>query len=389
VRQSLPIPIAVVLTSFDPGGTEHQMTELVRRLDPRLFTVHVVSLSGRGALRARIESVVASIAEFRLRSLKSPSTIRQMLRFAQWCRDHHVRAVLACDFYANVFALPAAALAGVPVRLGARRDVFMPERTPAQQLLQRLSYQLAHRVVANSSAAMEQLIEEGVPDFRIVNIANGIDWSRFAQAIAAGAPARDRSKNRRVITTVANLRPGKGHDVLLKAAARVVRRVPDVRFQIVGDGPRRDELEQQAAALRISAQVSFLGHRDDVPAVLERSDIFAFPSFMEASPNAVIEAMAAGLPVVATRVGGIPEVVEHERNGLLVAPGDDRALASGILRLIERPELAAQVAQAARQTVEGRFSFDRMVHEFQDLFLAELSARVAPEGLTWAASSGN
>jgi len=226
-----------------------------------------------------------------------------------------------------------------------------------------------------------------VPDWRIVNIANGIDFSQFAPREGGAEQARTRA--RRVITTVANLRPGKGHDVLLKAAARVVRRVPDVQFQIVGDGPRRQELEQQASALRITAQVSFLGHRHDVPAVLAQSDIFAFPSFMEASPNAVIEAMAAGLPIVATRVGGIPEVIEHEQSGLLVPPGDDRALAAGILRLIERPELAAQVGDAARATVEGRFSFDRMVDEFQQLFDTELAARVAPEGLTWAASSGN
>jgi L-malate glycosyltransferase len=389
VRPSLPIPIAVVLSSFDPGGTEHQMTELVRRLDPRLFTVHVVSLSGRGALQSRIESAVASITVFKLRSFKSPSTVGQMLRFSGWCRERGIQAVLACDFYANVFALPAAALAEVPVRIGARRDVLMPERTPAQQLLQRLAYQLAHRVVANSTAAVEQLIEEGVADWRIVQIGNGIDLSRYPEDDAAARLARAKSTGRRVITTVANLRPGKGHDVLLKAAARVIRRVPDVQFQIVGDGPRRQELEQQAAALRISAQVSFLGHRDDVPAVLAQSDLFAFPSFMEAAPNAVIEAMAAGLPIVATRVGGIPEVIEHEHNGLLVAPGDDRALAAGLLRVIERPELALQVGEAARQTVEARFSFDRMVSEFQELFLAELSARVAPEVLTWAASSGN
>jgi glycosyltransferase involved in cell wall biosynthesis len=381
MRQSLPVPVAVVLTSFDPGGTEHQMTELIRRLDPQLFAVHVVSLSGRGVLRSRIESSAASITVFKLNSLKSPSTLRQMVRFGRWCREHGIRAVQACDFYANVFALPAATLAGVPVRIGARRDVFMPERTSGQQRLQRLAYQLAHRVVANSSAAADRLIEEGVPDWRIVQIANGIDMSRFVP------PAHARP--RRVITTVANLRPGKGHDVLLKAAARVVRRIPDVRFHIVGDGSERKALEQQASALRISAQVSFLGHRDDVPQILQESDIFAFPSFMEASPNAVIEAMAAGLPIVATRVGGIPEVIEHETSGVLVPPRDDRALAAGILRLIERPELASRVGDAARQTVASRFSFDRMVSEFQELWLHELSARVAPEVLTWAASSGN
>jgi len=388
VRQRLPVPIAIVLNSFDPGGTEHQITELIRRLDSRLFTVHVACLAGRGALRSRIEPA-ASIAEFPISSLKSGSTARQVARFARWCREHGIQAVMTCDFYANVFGLPGAALAGVPVRVGSRRDVSMPERTPGQQRLQRLAYQLAHRVVGNSQAAVERLIEEGVPDWRIVKIENGIDRSRFVTAAPNDGTPLSSSRARRVVTTVANLRPGKGHEVLLKAAARVLRRIPDARFQIVGDGSRRPELEQQASALRISAQVAFLGHRDDVPDVLRESDIFAFPSFMEASPNAVIEAMAAGLPVVATRAGGIPEVIEHERSGLLVPPGDERALAAAILRLIERPELASRVAEAARQRVESRFSFDRMAGEFQELFLHELSARVAPEVLTWAASSGN
>jgi glycosyltransferase involved in cell wall biosynthesis len=385
VRQRLPIPIAFFLTSFDPGGTEHQMTELICRLNRRLFDVHVAALRVDGALGARLDAAGVPIAHFPIRSLKSPAALRQMVRFAAWCRDLDIQAVHACDFYANVFALPGAALARVPVRIGARRDVFMPERTPAQQRLQRLAYQLAHRIVANSAAAVDRLMEEGVANERIANIANGIDLSRFA----AGATNPRLPGSRRVITTVANLRPGKGHDVLLNAAARVARRIPDVQFQIVGDGSERRQLEQQAATLRISAQVSFLGHRGDVPAILQHSDVFAFPSFMEASPNAVIEAMAAGLPIVATRVGGIPELIEDGRNGLLVPPGDDRALAAGLLRLIERPQLAARVADAARQTVDARFSFDRMVGEFQELFLHELSARVAPEVLTWAASSGN
>jgi L-malate glycosyltransferase len=357
------------------------MTELVRRIDPRLFTVHVAALRARGALRGRVEAAAASIVEFPLPSFKSPTALRQLGRFASWCRASGIQAILACDFYANVFALPGAALAGVPVRLGSRRDVFMPERTPAQERLQRIAYVLAHRVVSNSSAASEQLIEEGVADWRIVQIANGIDLAQFQTPVAR--------TRRRVITTVANLRPGKGHDVLLRAAARLVRRIPDVRFQIVGDGPLRADLERDAAALRISAQVAFLGHRTDVPQLLHDSDVFAFPSFMEASPNAVIEAMAAGLPIVASRVGGIPEVLEHERNGLLVTAGDERALAAALARVLERPALAAEMGEAARHDVETRFSFERMVGEFQDLFLTELSARVAPEVLTWAASSGN
>jgi glycosyltransferase involved in cell wall biosynthesis len=99
--------------------------------------------------------------------------------------------------------------------------------------------------------------------------------------------------------------------------------------------------------------------------------------------------MAAGLPIVATRAGGIPEAIEHERTGILVPPGDDRALAAAIVRLIERPEVAARFGDAARQSAESRFSFDRMVSGFQQLYFDELAARVAPEALTWAASSGN
>lgn len=380
MRQRRPIPLAVVLTSFDPGGTEHQMTELICRLDPHSFSVHVASLSGRGTLRQRVASLWP-VADFPLASLRSPGTARQMWRLAAWLRARGIQALIACDFYANVFALPAAALARVPVRIGARRDVSVPERTPAQQLLQRLAYRLAHRVAANSSAAVECLRAEGVADWRIACIPNGIDCSRFA--------AHEPRRRLRVITTVAHLRPGKGHEVLLRAAARVLHLVPDARFQIVGDGARRRELEREASALRISAQVAFLGHMDDVPAVLRQSDLFAFPSFMEASPNALIEAMAAGVPVVATRTGGIPEVVEHERTGLLVPPGDDRALAAALLRLIERPRLASALGAAARQTIQARFSFDRMVHAFEELIVNELSARGAPEGLTWAASSGN
>lgn len=381
MRQRLPIPIALVLNDFERGGTEHQMTELICRLDPSVFTVYVACLRDEGPLRARVDAAGIPVTEFPLRGFKSAGAVRQLFRFAGWCGERQIQVLQTADFYGNVFALTGAALAGVPVRIGSRRNIVTPERTAGQALLQRLCCQLAHRVVANSAAAAERLIEEGTPDWKVVRIANGIDVARF--------PTAPETSRRRVITTVANLRPGKGHDVLLKAAARVLRRVPDARFHIVGDGPRRQELERLASVLRISGQVRFFGRCDRVPKVLGESDIFAFPSFMEASPNAVLEAMAAGLPVVATRVGGVPEIIDHDRNGLLVAPRDDRALAAALLRLIDRPTLATRLGHAARRTVETRFSFDRMAGEFESLYLGELAARVAPEVLTWAASSGS
>jgi glycosyltransferase involved in cell wall biosynthesis len=110
---------------------------------------------------------------------------------------------------------------------------------------------------------------------------------------------------------------------------------------------------------------------------------------MEAAPNAVLEAMAAGLPVVATRVGGIPEVLNHERNGLLVAPGDSGELATAILRLMDEPDLGARLGSAARQTIDARFSFARMTEEFEALYLTELAQRTRHQPLAWAASSGH
>jgi L-malate glycosyltransferase len=200
-------------------------------------------------------------------------------------------------------------------------------------------------------------------------IPNGIDLEPFEIPRTSGPGP--------VVTTLANLRQGKGHDVLLRAAAQVLRQRPDVRFQFVGDGPLRGELERQAEDLAISAAVTFLGHRAEVPAILRSSTIFAFPSLMEAFPNGVMEAMAAEIPVIASAVGGIPELVEHEQNGLLVPPGDDRALAAALLSMLGDPDRARRLAAEGRTTIQQRYSFDRMVSDFEGLYRETLGLRMS------------
>ena len=363
----------MVLSSFEPGGTERQMSELIRRLDPDRFRVHAVCFRRTGAWLARVEAAAAEVAEFPLRSFKSPSSIPALLRLAVWMRRREIAVVQACDFYANVFALPAAALARIAVRIGSRRDVLIPGRTTAQMTAQRLAYHAAHRVVANSNAAAVQLEAEGVSGDRVSVIANGIDLSLFSNPPRLGGG--------RVVSTVANLRPEKGHDVLLRAAATVLQRLPDVRFRIIGDGPTRPALIDLAAALGISSSVEFLGHREDVPALLAETDVFAFPSRTEAFPNGLIEAMAAGLPVVTSAVGGMLELVEDGRNGLLVPAGDDAALADRIIALLTDAGTARQLGHAARATIEARYSFDRMVASFEQMYVAELTRRCAVRAL--------
>jgi glycosyltransferase involved in cell wall biosynthesis len=365
------VRLVIFLNNFEPGGTERQMSELICRLDPSRFEVNVACLSRRGALHDRVAAAAASVNEYPISTLKSVRTAAQALRFARWCRAAGIALVHTCDFYSNVFALPPATLARIPVRIGSRRDVSIPERTPGQQRLQRLAYRCAHRVVTNAGASAAKLMQEGVPAGQIEQISNGIDLSRHAAAAVMDG---------RSVTTVAHLRPGKGIDVLLKAAAALLTRLPDVTFRIAGDGTERPALQALCTTLGISERVQFLGHTPDIPALLRSSSVFAFPSLMEASPNAVIEAMASGLAVAASNAGGIPEVVEHERNGLLVPPGDPRALSDALVRLLTDTALSQKLGIAARETIARRFSFERMVDAFERLYIDELKRR-APERL--------
>ncbi len=363
-----PVPIAVMMTSFEPGGTERQMVELVRRLDPSRWTVHIACFRRRGSWFPRAAEAARSVAEFPVSSLKRPSMLRQMWSFAEWCRAKRIALVHTADIYANIFGLPAAALASVPARIGNRRGQIQPPDTPPAQIaMQRAAYGFAHKVVANSRAAANRLIFERVPSRKIAVVPNGLDCDRV--------PPRQPRATLRKVVVVANLRPEKGHDVLIDAAVDVLRRFPDARFEIVGGGPDLAPLLARAEARRVLHAFTFLGQRDDVAARLAAADIFVLPSRSEAFPNAVLEAMAAGLPIVASRVGGLCELIDEGTTGLLVPPGDPQPLADRMCRLIADPPHAARMGSAARTAVHARYSFERMVESFESIYLTELTRR--------------
>ena len=361
------IPVAVFLTSFHPGGTERQMSELVRRLDRSRFDVHVACFHREGAWLRLVEDC-APVTAFPIQGFARPGTLGQAARFVSWCRARRIALVQTCDFYANGFALPAAALAGVRVRLGSRRELN-PDKSAMQIALQRQAYRCAHAIVANSSAAARQLETEGVSRDRICLIPNGINTDAYAARIGC--------RPIRTIVTVANLRREKAHEVLLHAARSLLAVEPSLRFLIAGDGPRRRELEAQARDLGLEGRVSFLGHRNDVPALLAQADLFVLPSRSEAFPNGVIEAMAAGLPVVASAVGGLLDLIDPGRTGVLVAPDDPAALAGAVQALVRMPERAAALGAAARESVTSGYSFARMIGAFEDLYFTRLGAAKA------------
>ena len=353
------IPIAIFVDRFIPGGTQRQLIELLKRIDRGRFRVHPVCFHDDGPWTSRVAELGDPIAKFPISGFARPATGRQLLRFARWCRQNDIAVLHAWEIYSNVFGLLGAALAGVPLRIGSRRGLGGP---PPVRRLQTLACRTAHRMVANSRAAANQLIDQGIPQRRIDIIPNGIDLSMF--------PIRRDFSRARTITMVACLREGKRIDVLIAAAARFIARYPDIQFQIVGDGPCRERLVEQASATGVLPRMRFMGHRDDVPAILSASDLFVLPSQSEASPNVVLEAMAAALPVVASRVGGIPELVDDGVTGHLVPPGNPDAVATALLDLLEHAGRRAAFGRSGRARIERQYSFDRMVAQFETLYVS-------------------
>lgn len=351
------LPIAIFVDRFIPGGTQRQMIELLKRIDRRQFHVHPVCFHDDGPWTSQVAELGDPITRFPIHGFRQPATAHRLLRFARWCRENDIAVVHTWDIYSNIFGLPGAALAGVPLRIGSRRGLGGP---PGVRRLQTLACRAAHRMVANSRAAASQLMAQGVPAAHIDVIPNGIELSMF--------PVRHHRPRPRKVAVVARLWQEKRIDVLIAAAPRVLARYPDVEFQIVGDGPCRDQLIAQARDTGVLPHIEFIGHRDDVPAILAGSDLFVLPSESEASPNVIFEAMAAGLPVVASRVGGIPELVADGVTGLLVPPADPNALAAALLDLLDQPGRAMAFGKAARARIEQQYSFERMVAQFESLY---------------------
>lgn len=358
------------MTSLDTGGTERQMIELMHRLNRDRWTIHLACLHARGRWFERAAEAAASVEEFPIHGFRRVGTCRQALAFSRWCVARGIAVVHTADLYTNIFALPGAALARVPLRVANRRGLHA-DRSSALLALQRAAYSCAHVVVANSGAAAARLRHEQVPAHKVAVVRNGLDLRMFQTP-------RVRSSHRRVIV-VANLRRVKGLDVLVDAASQVVRRFPDARFQLVGSGPELGSITARAAAAGLGDRLACLGARDDVPSLLAESDIFVLPSRSESLPNSVLEAMASGLPIVASAVGGIPEVIEDGRTGVLVPAGDPHALAEALGRVMADASFASRLGAAARAEAEARYSFDRMAADFESLYLRELAQRTGAQ----------
>jgi glycosyltransferase involved in cell wall biosynthesis len=370
-----PVPIIFVIGTLDRGGTEGQVVELVIRLDRRRFAPLVCCLSTGGALEEplALAGIPIKVIGFRgLRVFRHPLQVMgQMIRLVWFVRRSRPLIVHGFLFWAYILGSYAAWVARVPIIIASRRGLGNFKARKRHYLwLERVANRQADCLVANSRAVQQDVVtQEGVPSERIRVIYNGIEVGPY---LAAADPTLRESlgipEGALVVTVVANLIHYKGHRVFLQACRQILDVLPGVQILLIGEGPCRGDLEQLTRRLRLEGSIRFLGSRSNVPALLALADVSVLPSLEEGFPNAVLEAMAAGKPVVASLVGGIPEAVVHGTTGLLVPPGDPAALAEAILALLEDPVRAEAMGRAGRERVASRFGMDRMVRETERLY---------------------
>lgn len=368
-----------MLTSFQIGGTERQVANLALGIDSERFDLHLACLRNFGELLREIEPLRIPRPVFRIGRLYAPKTLWQALLLRQYIRRNLIQIVHSYGFYANVFAVPAARMAGAPIVVASIRDRG-DILTPVQRWIQKCVCRLADCVLVNAEAIRDTLIEQGYRPDNIVVIRNGIVLSRFRRR-AEGSSLRKElglPPAAPLVFVFSRLNRMKGVEYFLDAAALVAAKFPDVRFVVVGDGAHRQELESHARRLQFPQQVLFTGFRTDVPDLLPEAAVSVLPSLSEGLSNSLLESMASGVPVVAARVGGNPEIIEHEVSGLLVPARDSAALAAAIGRLLADHELAARLGDAGRRRVVDVFSMERSVGEVENLYerLVEAHASV-------------
>ncbi|MGQ9697851.1 MAG: glycosyltransferase, partial [Armatimonadota bacterium] len=278
---------------------------------------------------------------------------------------------------ALVYGVPAALIAGLGTVVHTEHSHDVLDSNPRLRVAERLLTRFAWTTTCVTEEVQEYLSRRvGISPRRLVVLPNGVDTKLFVPGPADPALLEELCLvGHPVVGTVGRLDPLKDHESLLRAFAAVHSAVPKARLVIVGDGPLRDHLRNMAKELGVEDAVYFTGARSDVAALLRAFDVFVLSSTHEGLPLALLEAMSAGLPVVATAVGGVPRAVEHGVSGFVCPPGDAETLSSLILHLLEHRELRAVVGRNARVRVESHFSVERMVAGYKDIYEAARGGR--------------
>jgi L-malate glycosyltransferase len=364
------LKLFMMVNTFETGGSERQFVAITGAIRPNRFDIQVGCIGCWGPLLEKPEDV----REFPLGgSFLSLRAQRSYAALRCYLRRQKVQIAQSFDFYTNLLLLPTARLAGVPAIIGSHRQLG-DLLTPLQFRAQAVAFRFCDRVVCNSAAAAERLLKHGLAERKIVVIPNGLAPEIFVEAEPTVPP---RAGVVRVGMIARMNARSKNHTLFLRVAARLAAKYANLEFLLAGDGPLRPELEALACELGIADRVSFLGDRRDIPEVLASMDISVAPSGSESLSNVILESMAAGVAVVATNVGGTPEIISDGETGLLVLPDGENELADAIGRFVAQPALRAACAQKSKELAAARFSLRTVAERYEQLYEEVLESKTA------------
>ena len=371
-----------LIDSFNQGGSERQALQLTRLLSAsNRFEVRLACLDPEGSLRQSISDLnLGDIPSFPLTSFYDSNALVQLRRFVKWSKAAKVDVLHTHDFYTNVFGMAGGTLARIPVRIASMRETA-GMRTGTQRQAQRLAYSLSHNIVANSAAVKEKLLASGIHGDKVSVIYNGLDLKRLEtphseseslELLGLGNLAIDSL----FVTIVANMRHDvKDYPMFLKAAQKVKQAIPSAKFLLAGESELTGELRPLAEDLQINTSTHLLGRCDHISDLLNVSRVCVLSSKAEGFSNSIIEYMAAGRPVVATRVGGAGEAVVDGETGYLVSSGDDQSMAERIIDLLKDLARARSMGHGGREIVKQRFSCETQLQQTENLYEKLLNSR--------------
>ena len=362
-----PVRVLILIGQLNRGGAERQVHELATRLDRNRFDPTVVTFEPGGHYQPMLEAAGVRVVIIDKRGWREATA---PIRLASLMRELSTDVVHGFLFPANWRAVVASRLAGVRAVLCAVRStgIWMNAR---HRWMDRVIMKRASVVVANAPAVAKDIVDRvGLAPARVRVILNGVDTERFhpKDPVSGPTPADLPGDHEMKVGFIGSLRQAKDPILFVRAAAVVAARLPSARFVMVGDGPLRSAVAAEAGLLGIGDKITFLGERSDIPDILRGLDLLAVTSVREGCCNVILEAMATGVPVVATNVGGNPDLLEHRRTGWLFPHGDPGGGGEGMVRLLVEGELREQVRTEALARARSAFSVDTMVSRTSALY---------------------
>ncbi len=364
-----------MIDSLGPGGAESLMLPLLRSLKDRVEEPRVCVLYVRAGnpTAVELEKLGIRVDLMHVRNLRDLDHIWRVFKYVHSHQPDIIHTQLETSdilgsLIGKILKIPTIATMHTLDERPLARKI---KKNWRNSLRWQCLNSAARYTIAVSNFTRQHYLRLGFRSAKMITMYNGIDLSNFTPRNAAHSAKSSLfgiPEDSTVITTVAVLREPKGVQYMLQAFGHVAALVPNAYYIIAGDGDHRKTLEEMAQSLGIADRVIFMGYRKDIPEILAASDLFVFPTLQDALPTVLLEAMAAGLPIIASQIGGVPEIITHGANGLLISPASPSSLSEACLRILQDEQLAARLTAAGLDTVQRRFDVQQQASSLYDLY---------------------